>query len=121
MTAGGFKFLLKCCPVRFIDGEPYCSEEDLLQTFKDLTYEKENPMTNIEKFEEVYGFKPSFIEETDAYICPAPDWVCEDQAKGCESCPFHGWWHKEYKGCFQITRTFTEDEVNENFGGYTVV
>ena len=54
-------------------------------------------MTNSEKFESVFGFKPS-----DDAGCVAPAAVCDIQDGVCNDCPFDNWWNKEYKACFKI-------------------
>lgn len=54
-------------------------------------------MTNAEKYEEIFGFKP-------AYVCPS--WECSNCPIGIETClkhdyrliPIAKWWNQEYKG-----------------------
>jgi len=52
-------------------------------------------MNNSEKFKEIFGYKPDNKE------CVAPKRVCKDH-NGCILCPFHNWWSKEYRGCFEM-------------------
>ena len=55
---------------------------------------KEKAMTNREKFKEVFGF------EQDGNPCVAPQEVCNHE--DCDTCPFYGWWDKEYLPCFRM-------------------
>ena len=58
-------------------------------------------MTNREKFEEVFGFKPNDDAECVApmLICYINDNICASKEK---ECPFYDWWDKEYKPCFKL-------------------
>lgn len=55
---------------------------------------KGETMTNREKFAEVFGF------EQDGNPCVAPQEVCNHE--DCDTCPFYGWWEKEYLPCFKM-------------------
>lgn len=54
-------------------------------------------MTNAEKYQEIFGFKP-------AYVCPT--FECSNCPIGVETClkhdyrliPIAKWWNQEYKG-----------------------
>ena len=54
-------------------------------------------MTNAEKYQEVFGFKP-------AYVCPT--YTCSNCPIGLKTCqvneyrliPIAKWWNQEYKG-----------------------
>ena len=72
-------------------------------------------MTNAEKFKEVFGFKP------DTTACIAPDKVCQDHMSRilnsgedvgadecCDTCPFGGWFNKEFKECFKLSDKFED-------------
>ena len=56
-------------------------------------------MTNVEKFEQTFGFVPR------SEVCTLPDSVCkrisEKNGKNtsdvCAECPFVDWWNDEYK------------------------
>ena len=51
-------------------------------------------MTNLDKFKEVFGFKPDG--------CPFPSKVCKESGNVCKDCVLFGFWHKEYKACFTL-------------------
>lgn len=69
-------------------------------------------MTNAEKFNEVFGYKP------DTNSCLAPQKVCDKQAElhidnsgsevMCSDCGFKDWWNKEYKPCFVLAKEFED-------------
>ena len=70
-------------------------------------------MTNAEKFEKVFGFKPDGLVIEN---CPFPATVCKAcgclkkekvnkdtiYRSVCEECDLEDWWDHEYKGCFKI-------------------
>lgn len=58
-------------------------------------------MTNKEKFEEVFGYKPNTVTD-DIENCMFSESVCEQADFDCDNCPFLGWWDKEYKPCFKL-------------------
>lgn len=53
-------------------------------------------MTNREKFEEIFGFKPYPND-----VCVINDQTCligvENIETTCEQCPYNNWWEWEYK------------------------
>ena len=53
-------------------------------------------MTNIEKFQEVFGYKPRKKALTKEVACLVPIDVCKEYGE-CIACPFLGWWNREYK------------------------
>lgn len=57
-------------------------------------------MTNKEAFKRVFGFTPS--------DCPAPDKICKMFTARCKDCPFHDFWEKEYKPCFELREDLDE-------------
>ena len=59
-------------------------------------------MTNIEKFEEVFGFVPSRNVTRE---CVIPNKICEE-IDDCAGCPFNEWWNREYKSCFRIKEEY---------------
>jgi len=72
-------------------------------------------MTNAEKFKEVFGFTP------DTTPCIIPDKVCDDHINKilnsgedasaeecCDTCPFGGWFNKEFKECFKLSEEFED-------------
>ena len=61
-------------------------------------------MTNAEKFEEVFGFKPDIHRH-----CVVPMSVCE-KMPNCRTCPFYAFWDKEYKECFVLRDEYKGDE-----------
>ena len=55
-------------------------------------------MTNLDKFREVFGFKPE--KNTRRYVCPQ-GLDCGNTE--CSKCPFNRkWWEREYKECFEL-------------------
>ena len=70
------------------------AEIALMQVGGIRTIRKGAIMTNREKFKEVFGF------EQDGNPCVAPQVVCNHE--DCDSCPFWGWWDKEYLPCFRL-------------------
>ena len=62
-------------------------------------------MTNRDKFEEVFGYRPDDDAEclVPIEICLSRKYNCNPQKeKNEELCPFYGWWDKEYKPCFKL-------------------
>ncbi len=79
------------------------SKHDLTQALLQY-YRKTESKTNGEMFEETFGFKPCINSE----FCIIPEKVCEKIEYNCERCPFHMWWDKEYKPCFELMEGLNE-------------
>ena len=67
-------------------------------------------MTNRDKFEEVFGYRPNEDAECVApsIVCMARDEVCASPTAG--DCPFWLWWDKEYKPCFILDMRGSENK-----------